>query len=110
MDRTERNRQVARENGEILRHGSYGTGKAIGRLSPLPLLEEAEWYSPEQLDDLQRALAPGNREGHIRVVEGDTMDYAGDGVLNFANAFTPGGGYLFGASSHRTLKQKYFTF
>ena len=99
MDRTERNRQVARENGEILRHGSYGTGKAIGHLSPLPLLKEAEWYSSEELDHLQCALPREQRAGHIRVVEGDTMDYAGDGVLNFANAFTPGGGYLFGASS-----------
>lgn len=99
MDRAERNRQVARENGEILRHGSYGAGKAIGCLSPLPLLKEAEWYSSEELDHLQCALPREQRAGHIRVVEGDTMDYAGDGVLNFANAFTPGGGYLYGASS-----------
>ena len=38
-------------------------------------------------------------EGRISVVEGDTLAHAAEGVLNFANAFTPGGGYLYGASS-----------
>ena len=101
MDRIERNRQVAEENERLMERGTYEAGGKTFSLSPLSRLQEARCFSPKELDRLaeETEQAKTCRQGRISVVEGDTMDHAGNGVLNFANAFTPGGGYLYGASS-----------
>ena len=101
MDRIERNRQIAEENEELIKKGTYEAKGRTFFLSPLPKLREARCFPPEELDRLAREIEQtrSRRPGRITLVEGDTMDHAGEGVLNFANAFTPGGGYLYGASS-----------
>lgn len=101
MDRIERNRQVAEENERLIKRGTYEAGEKTFSLSPLSRLQEARIFSPEALDRLaeETERSEACRQGRISVVKGDTMDHAGTGVLNFANAFTPGGGYLYGASS-----------
>lgn len=101
MDRIERNRQVAEENERLIKRGTYEAGGKTFSLSPLSRLREARIFSPEALDRLaeETEWTGTCRQGRISVEEGDTMDHAGTGVLNFANAFTPGGGYLYGASS-----------
>lgn len=101
MDRIERNRQVAEENKKFIKKGAYEAKGRTFSLSPLPKLREARCFPPEELDRLAREIEQtrSRRPGRIILVEGDTMDHAGEGVLNFANAFTPGGGYLYGASS-----------
>lgn len=101
MNRIERNRQVAEENERLLERGTYEAGGRTFFFSPLSRLQEARCYPAEELDRLAEEMKRAGtcRQGRISVVEGDTMEYAGAGVLNFANAFTPGGGYLYGASS-----------
>lgn len=101
MNRIDRNRQVAEENERLMERGTYEAGGRTFFLSPLSRLREARCYPAEELDRLakEQEMPEICRQGRISVVEGDTMEYAGNGVLNFANAFTPGGGYLYGASS-----------
>lgn len=95
-----RNMAIARENKIIIGQGSYETGGQVFHFAcPLCRLQEAEIYKPEAPEKLVSSLSTPQREGKISVAEGDTMAYAGEAVLNFANAFTPGGGYLYGASS-----------
>ena len=95
-----RNMAIARENKKIIGQGSYETGGQVFHFAcPLCRLQEAEIYKPEAPEKLVSSLSTPQREGKISVAEGDTMAYAGEAVLNFANAFTPGGGYLYGASS-----------
>lgn len=95
-----RNMAIARENEKIIGQGSYETGGQVFHFAcPLCRLQEAEIYKPEAPEKLVSSLSTPQGEGKISVAEGDTMAYAGEAVLNFANAFTPGGGYLYGASS-----------
>lgn len=98
-----KNMAIAKENHEILRKGLYETadGKAWSFHHSLAELQQAEVYLPGNLEILMEEAKklPRTGKGNISVVEGDTMDYAGEGVLNFANAYEPGGGYLWGAVS-----------
>lgn len=91
---------MARENEKIINQGFYeAEGEVFHFASPLSRLEEAEIYGPKVLEEMVSSLSAPLGEGRISVVEGDTLAYGAEGVLNFANAFTPGGGYLYGASS-----------
>ena len=98
-----KNQAIAKENHEILRKGLYETvdGKAWSFRHPLAELQQAEVSLPGNLEILAEEVKkrPRTGKGIISVVEGDTMDHAGEGVLNFANAYKPGGGYLWGAVS-----------
>jgi uncharacterized protein (TIGR02452 family) len=98
-----KNQAIAKENHEILRKGLYETvdGKAWSFRHPLAELQQAEVSLPGNLEILAEEVKkrPRTGKGIISVVEGDTMDHAGEGVLNFANAYEPGGGYLWGAVS-----------
>ena len=98
-----RNRQIAVENEEIIKNGCYEAAGALFHFShPLSLLAQAEIYEPKVLEALRGRMDSSDfpvRQGRIAVAEGESFDFPGDLVLNFANAFTPGGGYLYGASS-----------
>ena len=100
MDTRIRYMAMARENEKIINQGVYEAGREVFHFaSPLSRLEEAEIYGPKVLEEMVSSLSAPLGEGRISVVEGDTLAYGAEGVLNFANAFTPGGGYLYGASS-----------
>lgn len=100
MDTRMRYMAMARENEKIINQGFYEAGGEVFHFaSPLSRLEEAEIYRREALEEMVSSLSAPLGEGRISVVEGDTLAHAAEGVLNFANAFTPGGGYLYGASS-----------
>lgn len=102
MNTRMQNLRIARENEKIIQDGCYEAGGRVFHFSlPLSRLQQAEIYSPEKLEALEKTVRshPLKKQGHITVEEGDTMEHAGEAVLNFANAFTPGGGYLYGASS-----------
>lgn len=94
---------IARENEKIIQEGHYEAAGALFHFShPLSLLAQAEIYEPESLEALNGRMDSSDfpvRQGRIAVAEGESFDFPGDMVLNFANAFTPGGGYLYGASS-----------
>ncbi|WP_299145699.1 TIGR02452 family protein [uncultured Dialister sp.] len=98
-----RNAEIAKENEKIIQNGCYETaGKIFPFSHPLFLLHQAEIYEMEALEALKVMMDSGDfpvRQGRISVTEGETFDVPGEAVLNFANAFTPGGGYLYGASS-----------
>lgn len=100
MDTRMRYMAMARENEKIINQGFYEAGGEVFHFaSPLSRLEEAEIYGLKALEEMVSSLSAPLGEGRISVVEGDTLAYGAEGVLNFANAFTPGGGYLYGASS-----------
>lgn len=102
MDRTERTRwlrDVAAENERLLARGWYEADGARHAFSPR--IREAVWF-PEAA---QAALAAeeGKRRtdarAEMRMVSGDTMAHAEEAVLNFADAYTPGGAYLAGSAA-----------
>ncbi|MGW6913276.1 TIGR02452 family protein [Kitasatospora sp. NPDC054939] len=102
--------QVAVENEEIVERGSYrpAGGEAVQLAERLRAAREGTVsYAPQELEELIRAQAPGpgrapvevTAEGSIpaarRLLESGTGGRVG--VLNFASARNPGGGYLRGA-------------
>lgn len=98
-----RNVAIARENEKIIQEGHYEAAGALFHFSrPLSFLAQAEIYEPKVLEGMKERIDSSHipiRAGCIAVAEGESFDFPGDMVLNFANAFTPGGGYLYGASS-----------
>lgn len=90
MDTRIRYMAMARENEKIINQGVYEAGREVFHFaSPLSRLEEAEIYGPKVLEEMVSSLSAPLGEGRISVVEGDTLAHAAEGVLNFANAFTP---------------------
>lgn len=92
-------RDVAAENERLLAQGWYEADGVRHAFSPR--IREAVWF-PETA---QAALAAeeGKRRtearAEMRVVSGDTMAHAEEAVLNFADAYTPGGAYLAGSAA-----------
>lgn len=88
---------IAKENKQLLQRGSYTAGGTIHHFSshicdvlvfPQSKREQLTGWGRSQLSW---------KEACIQVAAGDTTEYAGDAVLNFASAVTPGGGYLRGS-------------
>ncbi|MFC4128294.1 TIGR02452 family protein [Nocardia rhizosphaerae] len=107
--KTER-RHVAVVNEEIAAHGNYRTAGGVAvEIGAAVAAARAGTvsYTPPQLDRIVRAPAPGagnpriavTGEGSVAAARRLTVDGACGriGVLNFASARNPGGGYLGGA-------------
>lgn len=96
------NTQIARETLSILEQNGYSLGGEQIVLSPAPsAFREAELYTPERIDAL--SLPEKRLRGEILVELADSFEAAkkfGIGrtlVLNFANAYHAGGGFLYGS-------------
>lgn len=88
---------IADENARLFRAGAYTSGGRMHHFSPhirdVTVFPKSRRVMLTSWGASQRT----RREAHISVVAGDTSEYAGDAVLNFASAITPGGGYLHGS-------------
>lgn len=102
----ERNREVCRENHQIVCQNSYKYGErkvylkhtlvehqAVKVLSPEKIKAIEMEMKNEKMSMLNQSLG----ECEIQVVNVDSFYYKTDLVMNFANAVHPGGGYLNGA-------------
>lgn len=91
--------RVAAENEALLARGWY---EAAGRRHVFsPRIRECRYYPEEAHAALvARAMAARTeRRAAIAVTAGDTMAHAEAAVLNFADAYTPGGAYLAGSAA-----------
>ena len=92
-------RAVAEENERLLAQGWYEAGGARHVFSPriracvlFPEEEQAALIAAEGAARTEAAAV-------IRVAAGDSMAHAEEAVLNFADAYTPGGAYLAGSAA-----------
>ena len=115
MTNTMRRKQIAGETVEILKRESYQApdGRDISLAAELrDCLENTRCYTPEQLDALRkqvRAQPAAFTQTRLEVSGETTLeaaarlagsgDFARLGVLNFASAKSPGGGFLGGAQA-----------
>lgn len=106
---------AAQETVSILEHGTYRapTGGQVSLTEWMAAcLEGTRCYDPEQLAEIRRqvvAESPAFSETHVEVVNETTLEAAArlaadgtpgrPGVLNFASARNPGGGFLGGAQA-----------
>lgn len=102
MDRMERTRwlrDVAAENERLLAQGWYEAGGMRHAFSPR--IRACVLFPEEGHGALIAAEGAARTEARaeIRVVSGDTMAHAEEAVLNFADAYTPGGAYLAGSAA-----------
>ena len=102
MDRAERTRRlraVAAENERLIAQGWYETDGVRHAFSPrirgCVLFPEVGHGALIAAEGAARTEA----RAEIRVVSGDTMAHAEEAVLNFADAYTPGGAYLAGSAA-----------
>lgn len=95
----ERNREIAAENHTLIRQNFYETAGVRHEFSPR--IREVLLF-PSHLreavtDFVSRGLS--DKPAKISVTAGDSFSAESEAVLNFANAFTPGGGYLGGSGA-----------
>ncbi|MGO5336629.1 TIGR02452 family protein [Bilifractor sp. LCP19S3_H10] len=108
-DKRDFNKEICRENRNIVRNNGYVTGIGSGaqHISFSHSLNDHQRvivYSPDQLDELESAFIDQLQSDEIRrrigvmtVADEDSFAVPTDCVLNFASARRPGGGYLTGA-------------
>lgn len=92
-------RAVAAENEAWIARGGYEAGGVFHAFSPR--IREAVWFPAEAqaaLIEKEGALRTDAR-AEMRVAAGDSMAHAEEAVLNFADAYTPGGAYLAGSAA-----------
>lgn len=88
---------IAEENGRLIRQGGYSIGGAYHHFSS-HVRDVLVFPQSRRVVLTSWAAAQLSRhEAKISVAAGDTSEHAGDAVLNFASALTPGGGYLYGS-------------
>lgn len=93
---------IAEENREILQKGGYeADGRGYAFRGSAEELARAECWPQDRLADVleQERQRITDRKAEILFREADSFTFPCDAVLNFANGKTPGGGYLYGASS-----------
>ena len=90
-------RRIAAENEALIAAGGYETEDGAHRFSPR--IRACIEYPEAGHGALIREAAAhrSDRAAEITVVSGGTLAHAEEAVLNFADAFTPGGAYLTGA-------------
>lgn len=102
VDRRERTlwlRGIAAENERLLEQGWYETAGVRHAFSPR--IRECVRFPAAGHEALiaEEGAHRTDRAADLRVVSGDTMAHAEEAVLNFADAFTPGGSYLAGSAA-----------
>lgn len=90
-------RRIAAGNEALIAAGGYETEDGAHRFSPR--IKACIEYPEAGHGALIREAAAhrSDRAAEITVVSGGTLSHAEEAVLNFADAFTPGGAYLMGA-------------
>lgn len=88
---------IAEENGRLIRQGGYALSGVYHHFSSHVRDVVVFPQSRRVMLTSWAASQLSRAEAQITVVAGDTSEYAGDAVLNFASALQPGGGYLYGS-------------
>lgn len=100
-DEVRARQRIAQENREIVRANCYEkAGQCIELPGSLQDHQEAQIFDHKALREAASAAETAKKSGHegtVRLLNADSLAVPTDLVLNFANAFHPGGGYLGGA-------------
>lgn len=98
--------KIARENRSIIREGFYNAdGEKVAFQHSLSEHQEVKVITPEEIHALIKdeenwsGRVRQSENPHIEVINADSFSAHGELVMNFANAYHPGGGYLRGASA-----------
>ncbi len=102
MERWERTlwlREIAQENEEFIAWGGYETGGVRHDFSSR--IRECRLFPEEEHEALVTSARGrlSDTAAEISVVAGDTLAHAQAAVLNFADAYEPGGAYLCGSAA-----------
>lgn len=92
------NIQIAEENHQILKQNYYfyNGHKVYFQHSPEDH-QKVEVIDPSYIHALQQPEHPADHKADVMVIDADSYVIPSDNVMNFANAYHPGGGYLSGS-------------
>lgn len=94
------NIQIAEENHQILRENYYFCNNhKVSFQYSLKDHQKVEVIDPKYIHALKEPDHPADHNADVMVIDADSYAVPGDNVMNFANAYHPGGGYLNGSSA-----------
>lgn len=94
------NIQIAEENHQILRENYYFCNNhKVSFQYSLKDHQKVEVIDPKYIHALKEPDHPADHNADVMVIDADSYAVPVDNVMNFANAYHPGGGYLNGSSA-----------